>query len=42
MSKHDKSAEPEERGVLWEAMPAILIAVPFGIIFVLALLGYIQ
>ena len=42
MTAEDKSTGQEDRGVIWEAMPAILIAVPFAIILILALLGYIQ
>ncbi len=42
MTVKDESTGQEDRGVFWEAMPAILIAVPFAIILILALLGYIQ
>jgi len=42
MTVKDESTGQEDRGVIWEAMPAILIAVPFAIILILALLGYIQ
>jgi len=42
MKGDDQPSDQEDRGVIWEAMPAILIAVPFAIILVLALLGYIQ